>query len=64
MLLEEFCKCRDWDIECIIAIVLLDSRELGLSGYSTGFLELIDERLWLGIDGILEWFEGVLGGIV
>lgn len=59
MLFEEFCKCRDRDIESVCAIMLLDTGQLGLLVDTLGGLELANGRLRLTIDGIGEGLKGL-----
>lgn len=64
MLLEEFCKCRDGDVESVHTIVLLDAGQLGLLIDASACLELANGRLGLGVDGISEAAEGICIRIV
>jgi hypothetical protein len=47
VLLEELRECRNGNIESIVAIVLMESGELGRGGYASGLLEVFEKRLWL-----------------
>ena len=60
MLLEELEKGWYWNIEGVVAIVVLESLDLLLGGYAAGLLEVLESWLWLGIDGIGEGREGLL----
>lgn len=64
MLFEEFREGRNRNIEGVVTIMLLDSRELGSSGYPSGLLEMFESWLGFGVDCVRKWFEGVLGSIV
>lgn len=59
MLFEEFCKCRDRNIESVFTIVLLDAGQLGLLIDASAGLELANDGLGFGIDGIVEAAEGI-----
>lgn len=60
MLFEELEEGRHWNIEGVVAIVVLESLDLLLGGYATGLLEVLEGWLWLGIDRICEGREGLL----
>ena len=60
VLLEKLEECRHWNIESVIAIVVLESLDLLLGGYAAGLLEVLQGWLWLGIDRVREGREGLL----
>jgi len=64
VLFEEFSEGGNWNIESIIAIMLLDSGEFGSSGYPSRLLEMFESWLGFGVDGVRKRFKGVLCGIV
>jgi hypothetical protein len=64
MFLEEFREGWHWNIEGVIAIVLMDSIQLGFRGYSLRFLEMLEERFRIGINRVGQRFEGIRLGIV
>ena len=64
MLLKEFGEGGYRDIEGIIAIVLMDSGQLGRGGYTSGFLEVFQKRFGIGIDSVSQRLEGALFGII
>lgn len=64
MLFEEFCKCRDGNVEGVCTIVLLDAGQLGLLIDASACLELANGGLGFGVDGISEAAEGIYIRIV
>ena len=64
MFLEKFGERGNWNVECVISIMLLNTGLLGNGGNSSRFLKVLNERFWLGVDGVYEGREGVLGRIV
>jgi hypothetical protein len=64
MFLEEFREGWHRNIKGVVAIVLMDSIQLGFRGYSLRFLEMLEERFRVGIDRVGQRFEGIRLGIV
>ena len=64
MLLEELSEGWNRYIKCVVAIVLLDSRDLRSGSYTSRLLEVSKVRFWLGINGINKRLERVVFGSV
>ena len=64
MLPEEFQEGGNWNVKCVVAVVLVYPGELRRGSDAPRFLEDLKCGLWDGVDGIGKRLEGVLLGIV